>query len=332
MNKIDRITKDVIVDARQGYAFYYKDREEEVIKFNGYQNDSDSALINGDTHFRLASVTKQFIACGIIRLIEEKRLDFDTCVLDVFPKLPKYFKNIKIINLLNHTSGIYDYEDMPHEDDAKQIVDEEIIDFLLTTDGTYFEVGSKYQYSNTAYCLLGLILKEVSHLSLGEFLRKKVFEEAAMFDTLANYQGITIIERRALGHVLENDKLLMKDQYWCSATIGDGGIYSTLNDLKKWIKYLKNNIEFYKNNMFKKDQLTFSNDFYKNYYGQGMRIIQIGDKEIYYHCGETIGFNTIDIFSIDFDFECVFLTNMNIADPAILKDNIIDLIKNNIIK
>lgn len=322
------LVKGVVTNDNQGYALYFKYNDLEINKTNGVLNVNDNKpkQIDFDSHFRLASVTKQFIACGIIRLVEQGLLTFDTCIKDIFPILPAYFDKIKIINLLNHTSGIYDYEDWEHEDDAPQVLDPEIIDFLLTTDKTYFEIGSKYQYSNTAYVMLANIIEKVSGKKLDEFMINNVFKPAKLFDTYVNYQGITEIPNRAYGHLENKDgSIFMKDQYWCSATIGDGGLYSSINDLKKWIDfYLSNDALFLYDTMFKESVESSKN----YYYGMGMRIIHLDNgKKIYYHCGDTIGTDTLVLFSKDLDLKCVFLTNLGNHDTAIIKDNILELIK-----
>ena len=97
-------------------------------------------------------------------------LDYDTTIKEIFNDLPEYFNKITIKHLLTHTSGIYDYETTPHKDDDKQILDRDILTFLQTTTQTYFEPGSKYQYSNTGFILLGLIIEEVRKEKIAIYL------------------------------------------------------------------------------------------------------------------------------------------------------------------
>ena len=320
MNKeqlIKEIIKDVVKYDDQGYALYFRHKKDELKScYIDYPGDGFN------TNFRLASVSKQFIAMAIIDLVKEGKLTFDTIVRNIFNELPEYFDNITIRNLLNHTSGIYDYEDMEHTD--LQVHDDDIITFLKTTDKTYFEVSSKYQYSNTAYVLLGLIIKKVSGKEIGDFIKENVFEKANMQDSIVNYEPYTQINNRAYGHIRENGKKVLKDQYWCSATIGDGGLYSNINDLRNWIKYLINNHQFLKDNMFSPNII----DGYNTEYGMGMRIIKHNDNVIYYHCGSTIGTHTIILFSIDLDLECIFLTNNDDCETSLIKDNILKIIDN----
>lgn len=325
MIKKEELLKNIIKHPEQGYALYYCENENEFSVTNGLETVNKNDFISLDSAFRLASVSKQFIAFSIVRLIKNGYLKYETNVLEIYPELPMYFQKITIKHLLNHTSGILNYEDMPHDENGEQLQDDDIITFLKTTNRTYFEIGSTYKYSNTGYILLGLIISKVTNLSIGEYVKKEIFEKASMNNSFVNYQGITVIPNRAFGHIINNDnKLLEKDQYWCSATIGDGGIYSTVNDLKKWIKYLTSTDEY-------KDMKipNYLGEESYNEYGMGIRIIKSKGKEIIYHCGETIGTNTLLLFSSDLNICLIFLTNIDGINTAIMKDNLLEYLNNN---
>ena len=159
-------------------------------------------------------------------------------------------------------------------------------------------------------------------MEIKDYIEQNVLYAAGMYDSYVNIQGGTEIKNRSYGHVVEDDKLVVKDQYWCSATIGDGGLYSTVNDLKKWCIFLS------KSEHFKEMKVpNYINEESYNEYGLGIRIIKVNDKEIIYHCGSTIGTNTLVLFSLDYNICLIFLTNLNVIDTSIMKDNLVDLIK-----
>lgn len=323
MIELDRLLKNIIIHPEQGYALYLYDGGNELTKVKGKRNICLDDEITLNSNFRLASVTKQFIAFGIVHLIKKGLLSYDTSIKSIFSELPDYFNNINVKNLLNHTSGIYNYESMEHSDNDPQLQDDDIIEFLKKTDGTYFEIGSTYKYSNTAYILLGLIIKKIANCSIGEFFDKEVFHKAGMIHSVVNYEGVTNVFERAYGHVITEKTLIMKDQYWCSATIGDGGLYSSVNDLKKWVKFLVTSEEY-------KDMKVpnYINSSSYNEYGLGIRIIDVNGKKIVYHCGETIGTNTLVLFSEDYNICLILLTNVDGVDTSIMKDNLIDYLIN----
>ena len=201
----------------QGYALYFKYNDILIEKTNGLEREDDRFHITFNTCFRLASVSKQFIAYAILLLIEKQLLSFSTPITEIFDDLPQYFKKITIQQLLNHTSGIYDYEKMPHQENDEQIKDKQVLEFLKTTTHTYFKPGTKYQYSNTGYILLGQIIEQISKTKIDEYLKEKIFTKAKLFNTYVNDEGKTIIPNRAYGHIISNNQLIVKDQYWCSA-------------------------------------------------------------------------------------------------------------------
>ena len=320
MDILKKLKENVVIRSDQGYALYFYNDGKEYKEINGKVADENSDDITYDSCFRLASVSKQFIAYAIVKLINDKKLTYDTTIKSLYNELPDYFNKITIKNLLQHTSGIYDYEDMEYNKET-QLQDEEIIDFLMTTDKTYFEPGSTYRYSNTAYILLGLIVGKVSNMEIKEYIEQNVLFSAGMNDSYVNIQGKTEIKNRSYGHVVENDKLIVKDQYWCSATIGDGGLYSTVNDLKKWCNFLE------KSEIFKEMKIpNYINEDSYNEYGLGIRIINVNGKEIIYHCGSTIGTNTLVLFSKDYNTCLIFLTNLNAIDTSIMKDSLVNLL------
>ncbi len=318
-----KLLNDLIVSNEQGYAFFYQDERGKVENYQGREADDESPMISSKTNFRLASVSKQFIGYAIYKLIKENKLSYDTLVNDVL-YLGEYAKDITIKNLLTHTSGILDYENMEHSDE--QIHDNDVLMFLQKQDHTNFSPNSKYSYSNSAFVLLGLIIEKVSGRKINDYIENEIFSKVGMTSSKVNIQGITDIKNRALGHKVVGGKLIIKDQYWCSATIGDGGLYSSVDDLNKWLDHLMN---LYKN----------SYDDYKEYfeanilengenseYGFGIRHIVRKGIDIIYHCGETIGTNTVIGFIPSENKKFIFLTNYDGIDASKMIQNLVNII------
>src|SRR5262249_3133783 len=162
--------------------------------------------INAHTNFRLASVTKQFTAMAIMLLVHDRRLRYDDRLTDIFPDFPDYGRAITIRHLLNHTSGLLDYEDlMPQPDpslpvDQIQIQDAGVLDLLKQQKTTKFRPGSKWEYSNSGYVVLGLIVQKVSGKLFPDFLRVRIFGPLGMNHTLAYVRGKNEVRDRAYGH------------------------------------------------------------------------------------------------------------------------------------
>jgi CubicO group peptidase (beta-lactamase class C family) len=201
------------------------------------------AAIDPETNFRLASCTKQFTAMAIMLLVHDGKLRYEETLTEVFPEFPAYGKTITIRNLLNHTSGLQDYETLMEQDERggghhwtaeSQIQDAEVLALLEKQNSTLFPAGTKWAYSNSGYVLLGSIVAKVSGKSFGEFLRDRIFAPLKMDQTLAYEKGKNEVANRAFGHTKEADGWKQTDQSSTSATLGDGGVYSSLSDLAKW--------------------------------------------------------------------------------------------------
>jgi len=202
--------------------------------------------INPQTNFRLASVTKQFTAMAVMLLVHDGKQHYDDRLTDIFPDFPEYGKGISIRNLLNHTSGLQDYEDLAAQPDpttAKrdgaqsqipQIQDTEVLELLKRQNTTKFTPGTKWAYSNSGYVVLGLIVARVSGKPFGQFLHERIFAPLKMNHTLAYQKGQNQVAHRAYGHTKVGKQWVQTDQSPTSATLGDGGIYSSLEDLAKW--------------------------------------------------------------------------------------------------
>ncbi len=202
--------------------------------------------IDADTNFRLASLTKQFTATAIMLLVHDGKLHYEDHLTDVFPDFPPYGKKITIRHLLNHTSGLKDYEDlMPSQDNVPeekldQIQDDGVLALLEKQNSGKFAPGTHWDYSNSGYVLLGLVVEKISGKPFGQFLQDRIFTPLHMDHTIAYQKGKNEVTNRAYGHSLVSGHWQQTDQSSTSATLGDGGVYTSLHDLEKWEAALRN--------------------------------------------------------------------------------------------
>ena len=197
------------------------------------------------TNFRLASLSKAFTAAVVMLLVRDGKLRYEDRLTDLFPDFPEYGRDITIRRLLDHTSGLPDYEDlMPPVDPSVpvedvQIKDAEVLELLKQETSGRFLPGAKWAYSNSGYVVLGLIVEKASGQPFHEFLRDRIFLPIGMTGTVAYVRGRNEVTNRAFGHSTENGRLIETDQSPTSATLGDGGIYSSLSDMAKWDEALR---------------------------------------------------------------------------------------------
>src|SRR5690606_12548409 len=177
---------------------------------------------------------KQFTAAAILLLAQDGKLSLDDPVRKWLPSLPASDDAITLRHLVTHGSGLIDYEDLMAPDATEQVHDIDVLHMLEGEDRLYFEPGTSYRYSNGAYALLALIVGKASGQDCATFLRERMFKPLGMDTTVADGEGISTVPNRAYGHSLVDGKWVRTDQSSTSAVLGDGGIYSSIDDLAKW--------------------------------------------------------------------------------------------------
>jgi len=249
-NKIDAVFSRVTSFDAPGLAVLVRKNGSTVFEHGyGVRELRTKAKIDAHTNFRLASFTKQFTAMAIMLLVHDGKLRYDETLTEIFPDFPAYGKTISIHNMLNHTSGLPDYEDLMDAAEKskgtiwtpeKQIQDADVLELLKKETNGKFAPGTSWSYSNSGYVVLGLIVAKVSGNTYGEFLQTRIFAPLKMNHTIAFQKGKNEAGNRAFGHSKEGDAFKETDQSATSATLGDGGIYSNLEDLTKWDEALRN--------------------------------------------------------------------------------------------
>jgi CubicO group peptidase (beta-lactamase class C family) len=244
--QVDTLLKGLIAEREPGAAVLVaKDGRAVYIGARGVADLQAMRPIDGRTDFRLASVTKQFTAAAVMLLVGDGKLRYEDRLTEIFPDFPEYGRAVTIRNLLDHTSGLPDYEElMPAADrsvpvEDVQIQDTGVLDLLKRQTAGWFVPGSQWRYSNSGYVLLGLIVEKASGRSFPSFLQERIFTPLNMINTLAYVRGKNKVPNRAFGYTKENGRWSVTDQSPTSATLGDGGVYSSLADLLQWDEALR---------------------------------------------------------------------------------------------
>ncbi len=307
---IDDIFSEYNNPAKPGAAVMVVENGEIVfIKGYGLANIEKNQPVTTETNFRLASVTKQFTAMSILMLIDRGKLSIGTTLKNIFPDYPDYGNNITIKNILQHTSGLIDYEDLIDDSVTVQVKDKDVLDMMMKTDSTYFVPGSQHKYSNTGYALLALTVEKISGMPFRDFLKENIFAPLEMNNTLAFEKNINEVEFRAYGYTIQENEVKFTDQSVTSAVLGDGGIYSSLDDLYKWDQALYTNKLINKKYLEESWTMGKTNDGIEFPYGYGWRLEMYNDSKVVYHTGSTIGFRNIIYRIPDKKFTVVILTN-----------------------
>jgi CubicO group peptidase (beta-lactamase class C family) len=277
----------------------------------GLSDVEQGAAATPATNYRLASMTKQFTAAAILLLAEDGRLSIDDPVRRWLPGLPDAADGMVIRHWLTHRSGILDYEDLIPEGTSTPLHDADALALLETQNRSYFVPGTSYRYSNSGYVLLSLIAERASGMGFASFLRERIFRPLGMHGTIAFAAGVSEISSRAFGYSFMGHSWTRTDQSLTSATLGDGGIYSSIDDLAKWDAALGDG-RLLRPEML---ELAFapstSTDHPAVQYGFGWRVAG----ETRWHTGETLGFQNVILRFVSHGLTVILLTNRNDPSP-----------------
>ena len=266
-----------------GSLSIFKEGEEVYARTIGYADVENSIKADGNTKYRIGSITKTFTAVMIMKMIEEGKLELSTRLSKFYPGMPNAEK-ITIKNLLNHNSGLFNfthtegYTDFMTEDKSK----DEILD-IIKKNGTVFEPGEKNEYSNTNYILLTYLLEDIKGNSYSELLREMIIEPLKLENT--QYGGaIDVSQNEALSYTAGNS-WMKSEETSMSIPLGAGGIVSTPHDLNKFFT------DLFDGKLLTEASLDRMTDF-KDVYGLGLFKFPFYDTWAYGHDGGIDGFSS----------------------------------------
>jgi len=305
----------------------------------GYREFENTIPLQTSDIFELASVSKQFTAMIIMMLKEKGKLDYDDLV-EKYLDIP--YKGITIRNLLTHTSGLPDYQDVMDKywDKTKVAGNEDCIAYLNKyVPPSLFKPGTKYTYSNTGYLLLASIAEKANGKNFIKMCRKWIFQKLKMKSTdIRTLEEKKATTNFAIGHVYveERNKYVRADSFpssnytiWLGNRKGPGRISSTAADLLKWDQAL------YTNKLVKQTTLQeaftpmkLNDGSFSNYgFGWELRNDSLLGK-IVQHNGDNPGYKTqIDRY-IDKKKTVIVLNNNAIANFNLLIKQLETVLKN----
>ena len=295
-------------------------RDGKLTRAQGYglANVEWDATVTPDTIFQSGSVGKQFTATAMMMLVEEGKVGLDDPLRKYFPDAPETWNDIKVHNLLSHTSGLSEYETGPRT----KVGGPFYIRMDFTEDELYkkiaempmdFKPGEDWSYRNTNYVLLGILIHKVTGKFYGDFLQERIFRPLGMSRTRIISEA-DIIPRRAAGYQLVKGEL--KNQDWVSPSLNstaDGALYFTVEDLQKWDAALYTEKLLKKaslDRMWTVEKLNNGKPNKANY-GFAWEINSVNGHRVIEHGGAWQGFTTYIARYVDDRLTVVALTNLD---------------------
>jgi len=275
----------------------------------GYGNIRKKEALDESSSFQLASITKPFTATAIIMLEERGKLKFSDTIQQYIPDFP--YHGISIHNLLTHRSGLPNYmyfADEVWEDKQGAISNSEVIRLMtLHHPLRYLKPGRRYNYSNTNYCILALIIEKITGYPYNIFIKSQIFTPLKMENSGIYNKCITPVNNNK---VIGYDGRRVADNTYLNGVVGDKGIYTSARDLLKFDQALYTNTLISANGIKNaytpahKDLRIWDN------YGLGWRINAMDqDNKIIYHSGWWKGFRSHFIRLIDQNKTFIVLSN-----------------------
>jgi CubicO group peptidase (beta-lactamase class C family) len=199
----------------------------------GIANLATGAEITPATVFDIGSTSKQFTATAILLLVQAGKLTLDDSLSQHVPGLPAWAASVTVAQLMHHTSGIPDYigllraEGYQYSDHTTQ---DQALKALAAAPNLEFEPGTKYEYSNSNYLLLGEIVHQVSGQPLPEFLNAQIFRPLGLAMVMSPNAKLP---DKALSYEKgDSGAYSVADSHW--EQVGDGGIQTTATQLVRW--------------------------------------------------------------------------------------------------
>ncbi|MFT4802553.1 MAG: CubicO group peptidase (beta-lactamase class C family) [Ulvibacter sp.] len=305
-------------------------REGKLIYAKGYgmANMEYDIPNSASSVFRIGSTSKQFTAASIVLLAEKDKLSLDDNLKSLFPDFPEYAEKITIRHLLNHTSGIRDYLQISYLKglgDDDYYTDDNVMKWLINQTDLNFAPGEEYIYSNSGYWLLGQIVKKVAGMNMSEFAQKEIFEPLGMDNTHFHNDHTQIVKNRASGY-LPDGNVNYKISMTTLDIIGDGGIFTTINDIKKWDDaYYESNVlsqEFWN---IMTQQGTLNNGEVIDY-ASGLMISKYKGLKTVRHGGAFVGFRAELLRFPEQKLSIAIFANRGDANPSRMANQVADII------
>ncbi len=304
-------------------------REGRLIYEHGYgmANLEHDIPITSETVFRIASTSKQFTAMSLLLLEQDSALSLDDDIRKYLPYMPDYGRPISIRHLVQHSSGIRDYEGITSllgvaDEDA--YIQQEVLELLARQKALNFAPGERFLYSNSGYVLLGEIVARVSGKTLRQFVDERIFRPLGMRVSMIRDDHTEMIENRASGYApLEDGGFRIAESNF--DLVGDGSVFTTVRDLYRWDQNFYHHKIGGENLAEPQHETLVLNDGRNIPYAAGLEIGAYGGLRFVAHSGSWVGFKAQLLRFPEQRFSVICLCNDESANPTALALQIADL-------
>jgi CubicO group peptidase (beta-lactamase class C family) len=305
-------------------------KEGKVIYQHGYgcANLEYGTPITPGSVFNIASVTKQFTAMSVLLLAEQGKLSLDDDIRKHVPEVPDFGKVITLRHLIHHSSGLRNFDDLLvmaglRTDDA--ITREHMLDMISHQKELNFSPGDEFLYCNTGYILLAEVVARVSGQSFAEFADAKIFKPLGMTNTHCHDDHQRVVKNRAYSYERDEDKSF-KNAFSNVSVVGGGGMYSTVEDLCKWVSNFDLGRVGGARVLEEMHEQGVLNNGQTNRYACGLFIDDYKGMKLVEHGGGWMGYRSDIIRFPNHNIAVVLLANTSEIDPAQLTRQVAEIV------
>ncbi len=286
-------------------------KDEKVVKTQGYGFASLELQVPATPHtvYEIGSISKQFTAAVVMMLVEEGKVRLQDSIAYYLAQLPPAWRKVSIRQLLTHTSGIPDFEPVIGYSSYRNAYTDESLLKAVADRPMDFSPGESWNYSNTGYVLLGMLLEKVTGKAYGQIMRERIFQPCGMVESRES-DPPAVIPNRADGYALEAKTIVNRDPMQPTACKGAGTLVSTVLDLAKWDAALSSESLLEKTSLEEMWKPVALNDGKTFPYGFGWFLEPWQGHKNLSHSGGTAGFTTVISRFGDDHLTVVLLTNL----------------------
>jgi len=325
--KVDQLLIGYSGDVPGAEVLVLKDGKTLLEKAYGMSNLSYEIPFKTSTPTNIGSTSKQFTAMAIMLLQQQGKLNIDDDIRKYIPELPEFEQKVTLRNFLTHTNGYREFLNLfslTGSDLTLPISEEQIIRSIQNQPKLQNEPGTKFNYNNTGFILLSLVVERVTDTPFPQWMKENIFEPLNMKDTRVRASNDEIIPNRAAGYKIgDSGKYVEVEDLQYSR--GAGGIYTTLPDLKNWIQNFKSHQlggeEIYKTMttaFVLKDGDTLD-------YGFGLSIDKYHNKTRIHHGGADAAHRSMLMYFPEFDAAVITESNNASFNSAGIANKIADI-------
>jgi D-alanyl-D-alanine carboxypeptidase len=298
----------------------------DTLAFRGYglANVENDVPATAATVYRIGSLTKQFTAAAVMKLVEERRLTLDDSLGQHLPQVPAAWRGIRIRQLLNHTSGIHEFTDAAaFRTLQREDISPDSAVGLVRADTLDFAPGTGWRYSNTGYLLLGLVIEKVTGQPYARFVESRLVAPLGLAST--RYCSVApLIAHRAAGYERVDTAVANARYISMSIPFAAGALCSTVGDLAAWNRALATGSVVTAASYAR--MTTPEGAAAGQHYGFGLAAVELDGHRVILHTGGINGFVVVNAYLPDDSLSATVLTNYATADPGPLLRNMVSVV------